>query len=34
MSTTYLQAVNDVLVRLREQQVSSLNETTYATLIG
>ena len=34
MSTTYLQAVNDVLVRLREQQISSLNETTYATLIG
>ena len=34
MSTTFLQAVNDVLVRLREVQVSSLSETTYATLIG
>lgn len=34
MSTTYLDAVNDVLVRLREVQVSSLSETTYAALIG
>ena len=34
MSTTFLQAVNDVLVRLREVQVSSLSETTYSTLIG
>ena len=34
MSTTYLQAINDVLIRLREQQITSLDETTYATLIG
>ena len=34
MSTTFLQAVNDVLARLREVQVASLTETTYATLIG
>ena len=32
--TTYLQAVNDVLVRLRENQVSTVTETTYSTLIG
>jgi hypothetical protein len=31
---TYLQLINDVLVRLRETQVSSSNETTYSTLIG
>jgi hypothetical protein len=32
--TTYLQAVNDVLVRLREPEVSTVSETTYSTLIG
>ena len=31
---TYLQLINDVLVRLRETQVSSSTETTYSTLIG
>jgi hypothetical protein len=31
---TYLQLINDVLVRLRETQVSSSNETAYSTLIG
>ena len=31
---TYLQLINDVLIRLRETQVSSSNETTYSTLIG
>jgi hypothetical protein len=31
---TYLQLINDVLVRLRETQVSSNNETAYSTLIG
>jgi hypothetical protein len=32
--TTYLQAVNDVLVRLREEQVSTVTETSYSSLIG
>ena len=32
--TTYLQAVNDVLVRLREEEVSSVTETAYSKLIG
>jgi hypothetical protein len=32
--TTYLQAVNDVLVRLRETEVSTVSETSYSTLIG
>ena len=32
--TTYLQAVNDVLVRLREEEVSTVSETTYSALIG
>ena len=32
--TTYLQAVNDVLVRLREEEVSSVDETAYSKLIG
>jgi len=32
--TTFLQAVNDVLIRLRENQVSTVTETTYSTLIG
>ena len=31
---TYLQLVNDVLVRLREEQVSTVSETTYSSLIG
>lgn len=32
--TTYLQAVNDCLIRLRENQVSTVTETTYSSLIG
>jgi hypothetical protein len=32
--TTYLQAVNDVLVRLREEEVSTVTETSYSSLIG
>jgi hypothetical protein len=32
--TTYLQAVNDVLVRLRETEVASVTETSYSSLIG
>ena len=32
--TTYLQAVNDVLIRLRENQVSTVTETAYSTLVG
>lgn len=31
---TYLQIINSVLVRLRETQVSTNNETPYSTLIG
>ena len=31
---TYLELINDVLVRLRETTVSTPTETTYATLIG
>lgn len=31
---TYLQLVNDVLVRLREETVSTVSETTYSSLIG
>jgi hypothetical protein len=31
---TYLQLINDVLVRLRETQVSTSNETAYSTLVG
>jgi len=31
---TYLQLINDVLIRLRETQVSTNGETTYSTLIG
>jgi hypothetical protein len=34
MATTYLQLVNNVLIRLREQEVSSVNDTTYSSLIG
>ena len=31
---TYLQLINDVLIRLRETQVSTNSETAYSTLIG
>jgi len=31
---TFLELVNDVLIRLREPVVSTYNETTYSTLIG
>lgn len=31
---TYLQLVNDVLVRLRESQISTVSQTPYSTLIG
>jgi hypothetical protein len=31
---TYLQLVNDVLIRLRETQVSTVTQTAYSTLIG
>ena len=31
---TYLQLINNVLIRLRENQVSTNNETAYSTLIG
>lgn len=31
---TYLELINNVLIRLRETQVSSSNETTYSSLIG
>lgn len=34
MATTYLQAVNSVLRKLREDQVSSVTETDYSTMIG
>jgi hypothetical protein len=34
MSTTYLQAVNDVLTRLREQTVTTVALTDYSRLIG
>lgn len=33
-SSTYLQIVNKVLVRLRESTVSTVSETTYSALIG
>lgn len=32
--TTYLQAVNDVLIRLREDEVSTVTENSYSKLIG
>lgn len=32
--TTFLDAVNDVLTRLRESNVSSVTQTTYSSLIG
>ena len=31
---TYLEMVNDVLVRLREEEVTSVTETAYSKLIG
>jgi len=31
---TYLELINDVLIRLRETTVATSNQTTYATLIG
>jgi len=31
---TYLELVNDVLIRLREATVTTVSETTYSTLIG
>lgn len=31
---TYIQLINDVLIRLRETQVSTSSETSYSTLIG
>ena len=31
---TYIELVNNILVRLRERQVESVNETTYSTLVG
>jgi hypothetical protein len=31
---TYLELVNDVLIRLRESSVSTVGETTYSSLIG
>src|SRR5574343_1061147 len=31
---TYLQLVNDALIRLRENQVSTVTETAYSTLIA
>lgn len=34
MATTYLNLVNDVLVRLREPTVTTVNENSYSRLIG
>lgn len=34
MSTTYLELVNNVLIRLRENEVSSVKDTPYSSLIG
>lgn len=34
MTTTYLQAVNEVLTRLRETEVSTVSATAYSKLIG
>lgn len=34
MSTTYLQLVNNVLIRLRENEVSAVGDTPYSSLIG
>lgn len=34
MSYTYIQLVNEVLIRLREREVTSVNDTAYSKLIG
>lgn len=34
MATTYLQAVNNVLIRLRETEVTAVSDTPYSALIG
>ena len=34
LTTTYLDLVNDVLVRLREAQVTSVSQNGYSSLIG
>ena len=34
MSTTYLNIVNEVLRRLREDEVASVSQTTYSTMVG
>jgi hypothetical protein len=34
MATTYLQIVNNVLVRLRETEVTAVSDTPYSSLIG
>ena len=34
LTTTYLDLVNDVLVRLREAQVSSVSQNGYSSLVG
>lgn len=34
MASTYLQLVNNVLIRLRETEVSSIEDTPYSSLIG
>jgi hypothetical protein len=34
MATTYLQAVNSVLRRLRESEVSTVSESAYSKMIG
>lgn len=34
MARTYLQLVNDVLIRLRESQVSTVQQTSYSALVG
>jgi hypothetical protein len=34
MSYTYIQLVNEVLVRLREREVTSVNDNAYSKLVG
>ena len=34
LTTTYLDLINDVLIRLREPQVASVSQNTYSSLIG
>jgi hypothetical protein len=34
MSTTYLNIVNEVLRRLREDEVSSVTQNTYSKMVG